>query len=280
MRRKHRLVKITNKVLAIFFKRFTLGYMQQTIGERLQQARLRLGLSLDEASEKLKVRKDLLLKFENNEFNVKLPGIYARGFFRTYVKFLKLNEAELLAEYSNLVKDNSDALNLSLGHLQIEPSEAKIKDGEPQITEMDRPEESAKFVKPVLQFVYFKWLIGLMIVGLLGLVICICWHKKSSNRIESSTSSAISESLFETTESQTYEEITLVALEDVQVFVRQEGDRKRLFAGIINKGERRSIAKEDTLQISFSEGDNLLIERSNGTSIRPQKSGRGWIRLQ
>lgn len=251
--------------------------MQQTIGERLQQARQRLGLSLDEVAEKLKIRKALLLKFESNEFATNLPMVYARGFFRTYVNFLKLNEASFLAEYSELVGDNPKPF--TLGRLQIESSELKHDAVEPEITEMDGGESSAKFVKPVWQFVYFKLLLGLCGLLLIFGLVSIFWPKKEKIASEN-VSVMSSEKMFEDSADNVYEEITLVALDAVQVFVRQESNKRRLFVGTLNKGERRSMAKEDVLQISFSEGNNLLIERSNGTSIRPQKSGRGWIRLQ
>ena len=252
--------------------------MQQSIGERLQQARQRLGLSIDEVSEKLKIRKDILLNFEANEFVSKLPSVYARGFFRSYVKFLKLNEASMWEEYSNIVGSDKTTANLTLGHLQIENSEEKIKDGEPQITELDTQENSAKFVKPVLQFVYFKWLIGCIVALVLLLVVSCSLPKKPKEVVAEPT--VASDEIFDTLKAPSYEEITLVALDTVQVFVRQESDKKRLFSGTLEKNERRPIAKEDVLQISFSEGNRLLIERSDGSSIRPQKPGRGWIRLQ
>lgn len=252
--------------------------MQQSIGERLQQARQRLGLSLDEISEKLKIKKDILLNFEANKFTSKLPNVYTRGFFRSYVKFLKLNEASMWEEYAAVVGTDKSIENLTLGHLQIENSEAKIQDEEPQITELDAQENSAKFVKPVLQFVYFKWLIGCTLALLLLLIICCSLPKKS--KTVTAENAIGSDEIFNTTQTPAYEEITLVALDTVQVFVRQENDKKRLFSGTLEKNERRAIAKEDVLQISFSDGDHLLIERSDGSSIRPQKPGRGWIRLQ
>ena len=75
------------------------------------------------------------------------------------------------------------------------------------------------------------------------------------------------------------ESITLVASAPVQVFVRTERDKKRVFFGTLEAGARQSVAKEAALQVSFSEGGNLIIERSDGTAIRPQTSGRGWIRI-
>ena len=72
--------------------------MQSTLGERLQQARQQSGWSLEDVSEKLNISKEILAGFEANEFAVKLPEIYARGFFIAYVKLLNLNPSALLAE--------------------------------------------------------------------------------------------------------------------------------------------------------------------------------------
>ena len=75
------------------------------------------------------------------------------------------------------------------------------------------------------------------------------------------------------------ESVTLVASAPVQVFVRTERDKKRVFFGTLEAGARQSVPKEAALQVSFSEGGNLIIEHSDGTAIRPQTSGRGWIRI-
>jgi cytoskeleton protein RodZ len=55
----------------------------QTIGERLEEARKRKGISIREAAEATKIRGDYLHKYENNQFDIKLPEIYVRGFLRT-----------------------------------------------------------------------------------------------------------------------------------------------------------------------------------------------------
>ena len=62
----------------------------QTIGERLEEARKRKGISIREAAEATKVRGDYLHKFESNQFDINLPEIYVRGFLRTYASYLKL----------------------------------------------------------------------------------------------------------------------------------------------------------------------------------------------
>lgn len=71
----------------------------QTIGERLEEARKRKGISLREASEATKIRGEYLHKFESNQFEIKLPDIYLRGFLRLYANFLKLPGDKIVNDY-------------------------------------------------------------------------------------------------------------------------------------------------------------------------------------
>lgn len=71
----------------------------QTIGERLEEARKRKGISIREAAEATKIRGDYLHKFESNQFDIKLPEIYVRGFIRNYSNFLKLPAEKLVNDY-------------------------------------------------------------------------------------------------------------------------------------------------------------------------------------
>jgi cytoskeleton protein RodZ len=71
----------------------------QTIGERLEEARKRKGLSIREAAEATKIRGDYLHKFESNQFDLKLPEIYVRGFLRLYGNYLRLPGEKLVNDY-------------------------------------------------------------------------------------------------------------------------------------------------------------------------------------
>jgi transcriptional regulator with XRE-family HTH domain len=71
----------------------------QTIGERLEEARKRKGISIREAAEATKIRGDYLHKFESNQFDIKLPEIYIRGFLRIYSNYLKLPAEKIVADY-------------------------------------------------------------------------------------------------------------------------------------------------------------------------------------
>lgn len=70
----------------------------QTIGERLEEARKRKGLSIREAAEHTKIRSDYLQKFEANSFEIDLPPLYIRGFVRTYARYLEMDAERIVSE--------------------------------------------------------------------------------------------------------------------------------------------------------------------------------------
>ena len=71
----------------------------QSIGERLEEARKRKGISLREAAEATKIRSDFLGYIEQNKFDFDLPEIYKKGFIGNYARYLKLNPEKLLTDY-------------------------------------------------------------------------------------------------------------------------------------------------------------------------------------
>ena len=73
----------------------------ENIGERLEEARKRKGLSIREAAEATKIRGDFLMAFENNRFgDISLPEIYKRGFLKNYSVFLNMDYEKILADYT------------------------------------------------------------------------------------------------------------------------------------------------------------------------------------
>src|SRR5271155_3493056 len=74
----------------------------QTIGERLEEARKKKGISIREAAEATKIRGEYLQKFEGNQFEIGLTDIYTRGFLKGYSNFLRLPTERLLGDYPAL----------------------------------------------------------------------------------------------------------------------------------------------------------------------------------
>lgn len=71
----------------------------QSIGERLEEARKRKGISIREAAEATKIRTDYLHKFESNQFDLRLPEIYVRGFLRNYARYLGIPGDKIVTDY-------------------------------------------------------------------------------------------------------------------------------------------------------------------------------------
>lgn len=96
-----------------------------TIGERLEEARKRQGISIREAAEATKVRSDFLLRYESNKFDIDLPEVYRKGFLKLYARYLKLDEEQIAREYTNLVQSlakgqrRGDARSEFLGRMDL-----------------------------------------------------------------------------------------------------------------------------------------------------------------
>ncbi|MDR0353033.1 MAG: helix-turn-helix domain-containing protein [Opitutaceae bacterium] len=74
----------------------------QSIGERLEEARKRKGITIREAAEAIKIRSEYLHKFEGNQYDIRLPEIYVRGFLRSYANYLRLPADKIINDYNAL----------------------------------------------------------------------------------------------------------------------------------------------------------------------------------
>ncbi|MEI6597448.1 MAG: helix-turn-helix domain-containing protein [bacterium] len=73
----------------------------QTLGEKLQEARQRLGVTLREAAEFTKLRTDYLQAMEANQFeSIPLADVYRRGFVKVYARYLRLDDEKACADYN------------------------------------------------------------------------------------------------------------------------------------------------------------------------------------
>jgi len=73
----------------------------QSLGERLQEARQRLGVTVREAADVTKIRGDFLQAMEANQFeSIPLADVYKRGFVRIYSKYLRLDDEKAAADFN------------------------------------------------------------------------------------------------------------------------------------------------------------------------------------
>ena len=68
------------------------------IGQKLEEARNRKGISIREASESTKIRGDFLSAFEAGNFDLSIPDVYLRGFVKLYARFLDLDQEAIVSD--------------------------------------------------------------------------------------------------------------------------------------------------------------------------------------
>lgn len=71
------------------------------LGQILREAREAKGISLAEAEAATKIRRKYLQALEETRYDALPPGVYVRGFLRSYASFLGLNPDEVVAAYHN-----------------------------------------------------------------------------------------------------------------------------------------------------------------------------------
>jgi hypothetical protein len=259
----------------------------QSIGERLEEARKRRGISVREASEATKIRGDFLLSFENNQFDVGLPEIYVRGFLRNYGSFLKIDSEKLATDYNaTLIGDarpqRKEQREL-FGRMELperprtpEPAAAAQSTNAAPAQRRQEPAESSFRDRevPGPDLMMYAKIGGTILAAILALL-AIAWLVKAlfsgsdtpaNNRVEGPA----------TTQSGAVvpgqDAITLIALDAVRVTVTQTSDGTKLFDGGLAKGETKVVPKNGAVKITYTIGKNLRLEKDGKQYRMPSDS--------
>ncbi len=120
------------------------------IGERLEEARKRKGVSIREVAEATKIRGDYLLAMEDNSFEIPLPDIYIRGFLKNYARFLQLDTSKVMTDYEAHVlgKANRPPVSASRADSQNSLGRVEIPEEEEENQEQQEPEEKIVITEP------------------------------------------------------------------------------------------------------------------------------------
>ena len=278
----------------------------QTIGERLEEARKRKGISLREAAEATKIRSDFLSSIEQNKFDFDLPEIYKRGFLKNYARYLRLDVDKILTDYNAQLLSNTrigkKAGSEWFGQMELKKQEkqeeAESQDDRPQYGRMTAAPKKAEAREPDAQgeeadeesdkTFYMK--IGLIFVGTLALVFVVfglIWAILGSGSDE--TPEPATPELRETpsiadtlsgnsNEPATSDSIELIASGNVYVLVKQKNDGAELYRNTMGEGESVRLDKVGPVDILFTAGEFLTIEHS-GERLRPSSSGTAKITI-
>lgn len=256
----------------------------QNIGERLEEARKRQGISIREAAEATKIRADFLIDFENNRFDQDLPDIYKRGFVKIYAKFLGMDVEKISADFSAQQLGYVPARKEkdSLGRVEVQGYKS------PYVA--DEAEEHASDASD--RAVYWKVGISLVllfiVLGLVALFISLLSGGGSSsgnvsqNYVSSSSSqqSSSSQSQASAQAQPASREISLVATGECTVMVRESANKSNiLYRGSLSTGERVPLEIPGKVEIVSTEVQNIQVER-NGQIKRGVGSGLGKFYIE
>jgi transcriptional regulator with XRE-family HTH domain len=273
----------------------------QTIGERLEDARKRKGISIREAAEATKIRGDYLQRFESNQFDLNLAEIYVRGFLRSYAHFLNLPADRVVSDFNSLglgaggrprtpSREVYGRMDLSVASAEeiaakaaatpagsdAEPASTPARRIPPSFTRGGGTLQDAPVLDPAL---VFKG--ALVVVGLV-LLLLVIWGIRSmvgGERVKPAAAAAPA-NVVQAAPEQT---ITLVALDVVRVTVnRKNGDDsmgEELFKGTLVRGQTQVVPKPGPIYITATVAENLEIE-INGRRWPTGQSGYKTMQLK
>ncbi len=232
----------------------------QTIGERLEEARKRKGISIREAAETTKIRGDYLQKFEANSFDVDLPPLYVRGFLRSYARFLELDPERLVSDFD------------ALGGRESKPSRRESREGFGRVDFSEPSREPAPGETPGPasgrsaqdQAVMLKFLLlgggALVAVVVLILLLKVIFGGGAPAK---TASSAVPEQPAATQPATTREAtFTITIVEPTRIKVAYSDGSTVFLDGRypLNRGETRTIRYSKELTVTIEHPDRIRIE--------------------
>ena len=262
-----------------------------TIGERLEEARKRKGISLREASEITKIRSDIIHGMENNETEYDLPDVYIRGFLRNYSSFLNLDTKNILTDFTTMQLRNTQHVapleRVNLGQLNLSHDVSIEENRLSATTDDDIVDQTPKAITPkknrnsnsIDRDLYYKvamvfggtFLLVFIIIMIVNLIISDDVPEINPDLTQPSIVGDVNET-FDEVARMDEEQIKVIALDDVTVIIEQQIDRKRLYRGTLEEGETISLTKIGPIKISFTEGENVVVEK-NGENFKMGVTG-------
>ena len=168
------------------------------VGQKLEEARNRKGISIREVSESTKIRGDYLSAMEASSFDIDLPEVYLRGFVRLYARFLDLDQDAILADLDlELGKGAGKPARMSLGSI----AKNEVADGADLINSgssinSSTRKNNASLAKPIL-LVVGSLISVIIVIGILFSILSDQTESSSEETIERSTIKEVSPSIDE-----------------------------------------------------------------------------------
>lgn len=260
----------------------------QSIGERLEEARKRKGVTIREAAEVTKIRGEYLNNFESNNFTINVPDVYVRGFLRSYSNFLKVNADKVLTDYNATLIGEAKAAKRDnrefFGRMELQQPLVADATGGPidneSNSQSDDDENTGSFLDKIDKEIAIK--VGIMAVIAILLILSLVWlFSKVTGGSESPAGAPASTNTTsmvpaDTTPSVETEIIRLYATGDVRVSVTERNTGKVLLdLHPMSDGQSVEISKQGSVKIDYTAGEYLEVE-VKGTRYQTGKTGEGF----
>ena len=288
----------------------------QTIGERLEDARKRKGISLREAAEVTKIRSDFLSYIEQNNFDFELPEIYRCGFIKNYARYLKLDPEKIINDYNaQLLSKKRDKKGGAewFGNIEAKSNQGEINDTL-DVTTLDNadlggnsPSFGSITAKPKdpsqdlgtssnqpteedgEKMFYLK--VGLILMGTLALVFVLFGLVRAlisspteditsvaEVQVSPTTEPSLTNSI--TTPTTNVKEFKITASSEVYVAARDLTDRNYLFQGTLSAGEEIVLEKAGPVEVVFTRADQIMISANGQIFHSPESGLTGTSKIQ
>jgi transcriptional regulator with XRE-family HTH domain len=253
--------------------------MVENFGKQFTLAREALGLSLSDASTRIKIREEYLEAIENDDLAFQLPKIYIRGFIRNYAKLLNLDVGYVMQSCPipefrvvDSIKYSASALVESV---KSEEEEIYAVQNDPKSLRMEAFKHMFHDFREKISNVPRKILItfaGIGTVLLLVLVIIFTFGRKGGEFNFSDIIPIEAEMI-------PAKSVTLSTTGTVKVVIRNKGTLEKIFSGNLPAGTAKTVSYYKPVQIFYDNGEHLLIQQDNGDKVYPQP-GRGGIEIK
>src|SRR5512143_4170927 len=205
-----------------------------TLGRYLHDAREARGIDLRDAAQQTRISLQYLRALEEENFE-KLPGdVFVRGFLKNYARFLRLDEAEVMKQYAEMVQ---------------KPAPAGVANQVQEAAEKhEKPRRSSKI--PVEPFV---WGAGIVIILILFLLTALpSRHRKApAPRVAAEAPTQVLSELSSTVTPSAPERLYLevFALDNTWLLVRTDSSPQK--KAVLKKGESLIWSADQSFLLSY-----------------------------
>ena len=97
-------------------------------GERLQAARIKKGLSLEDVANRMHLSSSILEALEENNFDEITAPIFVKGYLRAYARLVSLSEDEMIEQYVDFYSEEDPPINSTSNVApELSPADSRIK---------------------------------------------------------------------------------------------------------------------------------------------------------